>query len=118
MPQIIVRYSPALLTTIELSNLALPVRVLVAEVASTPKVPFTKSDIEWIPQSYENGTLAPVLALEIRTIGFPERKAKMNREAMQELKKKIMELEDFPESCRSLNSLIWVQFMDPDGVHV
>lgn len=118
MPQIIVRYSPQVITDKTLNNLSRPVRNLVAEVASTESIPFTEVDVEWMPKANHWTASAPILALEIRTIGFPERKAKMNREAMLKLKQEIIDLPDFPVRCKSQESLIWVQFTDPDGVHV
>ena len=124
MPQVIARYNPAVMQQREpgmishIESLGLAVIPLIAEAASTHTAQFTEDDIEWIPLAHELGTIAPDFAIEIRTIGFPGRKAKMDREAMIELRKKIVALIEFPKSCRHLKPLIWLQFIDPDGVHV
>ena len=118
MPQVIVRYRPSAVSSSAIHGIRDDVRMLVAEAASTEGVKLDLSDVDWVPQAYEPAAMAPNLAIEIRTIGFPERKAKMNRSTILDLKKRIMELPDFPSSCRRLELLIWVQFTDPDGVHV
>jgi hypothetical protein len=119
MPQVIARYDHKVFETIsQVRNLGFAIRRLVAEAASTERVPFTTKDIEWLPRVNGNGSIAPDFAIEIRTIGFPDRKEKMNEAAMRKLKEEILALPEFPESCRDLPSLIWVQFTDPDGVHV
>ncbi len=125
MPQIIVRYNGRAIggqnpsyTIKQLSEDIIP---LIAEAASTEWVPFTSKDIEWIPTPLDEYAIAPDLSLEIRTIGYPERKIKMNREAMLSLKKKIMATKGFHimfSTVQPTDPLIWVQFMDPDGVHV
>ena len=116
MPQVIFRYTPEFRVSAEiLSGFAQGVRKLVASAASTDKIQLAVDDIDWLPQANERGAIAPDYAIEIVTIGYPDRKAKMNRETMLKLKTDIVELAGFiPKDT----PLIWVHFLDPDGVHV
>lgn len=93
------------------------IRVLVAEAASTPGVTLNaNTDVDWIPQPYPRGTHAPI-SIEIETIGYPARKAKLTRERVLRLKEDILLIPQFPKfDPKTL--LIWVKFQDPYGVHV
>jgi hypothetical protein len=118
MPQIIVRHDPMFITVEALEAAAKYIRPLVAEAASTERVTFTENDIEWLPQPHHPGTIgAQDIALEIRTIGFPERKEKLNKAGVMELKKKIIEA-GFWKHASMDAPLIWMQFIDEAGVHV
>lgn len=118
MPQIIFRHPGLDIWT--LITIANDLRPLVAEAASTPGVILDpQKDIDFLPIRLEDGFMCAQLAIEIRTIGFPERKAKMGRESIAVLKETILALPNFPaDLLKEGEGLIWVQFMDPDGVHV
>jgi len=78
-------------------------------------------DIDWLPTPYPPGSLVfyPV-SIEIMTIGYPERKAKVTEGVMEELKLQILaELQElkFPGVDAS-NPLLWVIYTDPDGLHI
>ena len=96
---------------------------LVAEAASTDEVILDPvNDVDFIPQSYPRGTLvAYPISFEIETIGYPERKAKLTKDAMHLLKSKIADLlrkvdVDIPLHENAL--LIWLKYVDKDGLHV
>jgi len=117
MPQVIARYSHALFDNEQLEVLGRHIRVLVARVASTATMPLTGDDVDWLPQVNELGAIAPHFALEITTIGYPQRKEAMGRERILELKRDILKLDSkFPVGPD--DPLIWVKFTDPDDVHV
>ena len=121
MPQIIVRYSPKLAAIIEddLHELGLKCRKLVAEAASTPEVPFTTDDIEWITQPYGPGSSGVQnVSVEIRTIGRPERKAKLNKQRLLQLKQDFREAGFHQYMGGADVPLIWMQFVDVEGAHV
>lgn len=123
MPQVIFKYDPAEVTAERLLQIGEVVRPLVADAASTDQAKFTKEDIEWDPQPYHPGAIGvPRVAIELRTIGFPERKLKLNKERVLKLKTDIFDLaaEGGYTLCglQFEQALIWVQFIDPDGVHV
>ena len=120
MPQVIVRYDSKLIPQDELygrNPIGSACRRLIAEAASTDEVPFTIHDIEWITQPHGPGSIAPQIAIEIRTIGYPERKAKLNKERLEELKKDMLAA-GLEKYTASEAPLIWVQFIDAEGAHV
>ena len=117
MPQVIVRFNPDHIGEEQLYQLGLACRKLVAEAASTEEVPFTIHDIEWVTQPNGPGSIAPNIAVEIRTIGRPERKAKLNKERLEQLKKDFLAA-GFNKYSTEDQYLIWMQFIDPDGAHV
>lgn len=116
MPQIIFRYKKG----IEVSpQTASYICQLVAKAASTEARPLTEADVDWIPQQYELGARVPAnIAIEIRTIGYPDRIAKMDEKAMRALKFEIIALREFPGALIPKDPILWVQFLDPQGVHV
>ncbi len=121
MPQIIVRYDPVHISENYLRRLSTHCCHLVAVAASTPKAEFTSEDVEWILSPYGPGSVAPAVAVEIRTIGLPERKAKLTRERLKQLKSDFLAAgfaQYFPQHCSEDKLLIWMQFIDPDGAHV
>jgi hypothetical protein len=118
VPQIIFRHPGLDVWT--LAAIGHDLRKLVAEAASTPALTFDpEKDIDFLPVRLEEGSMCPQLAIEIRTIGFPERKAKMDRGCILALKEAVLQISQFPADLLKENEgLIWVQFVDPDGVHV
>lgn len=90
---------------------------IVAEAASTDAVTLGAQDFEWIHQPVGAGFIAPVVSIELRTIGFPERKTKLNEEEVLRLKQQFL-LKGLGDFVSGQELLIWVQFLDPDGVHV
>lgn len=125
MPQVIVRFNPRAIggrtpafTIHRFGQMVIP---LIMEASSTEQIRLVPKDIDWIPTPLAEYAIASDLSLEIRTIGYPERRIKMNREAMLLLKKKIMATEGFHTMFPTVvetDPLIWVQFTDTDGVHV
>lgn len=92
---------------------------LVAEAASTDKVALTEKDVDFIPQKLEPGSICPNIAIELRTIGFPERKKMMDETRMRKLVGHISNIPGWPSKAVSGHDpILWVQFIDPDGVHV
>lgn len=100
-----------------LSHIGSEIRKLVAEATSTDETRFCENDIDWIPIAVGPGALCPELQIDIQTIGFPDRIAKMNTEALMELKRKIIAIKGFPK-WNIEYPLIWLQFQDPRGAHV
>ncbi len=117
MPQIIIRYDPVLVDVTEIANMGDICRDLVADAASTEEVPFGSSDIDYITQPYGPGTIAPKVAIEIRTVGRPERVKKLNKERLLQLKKDFLDI-GFNQYAKESEPLIWMQFIDPRGEHV
>jgi hypothetical protein len=96
---------------------------LVAEAASTDEVILDPvNDVDFIPQPYPRGTLvANPISFEIEAIGYPARKAKLTKDAMHCLKREIADLlhrvnVDIPLHENAL--LIWLKYVDKDGLHV
>ena len=94
------------------------IRPLVAEAVSTGNLHLTEDDIEWIPQALEEGSIAPNFSIEIRTIGYPARKVKLDKKTVVTLQKAITDLSSFNWKGHIPRLPIWIQFVDPDGVHV
>ena len=99
------------------------IRRIVAEAASTDEVILDPvNDVDFIPQPYPLGTLvANPISFEIETIGYPARKSKLTKEAMHLLKSKIADLlhtvdVDIPLHENAL--LIWLKYVDKDGLHI
>jgi len=123
MPQVIFRYDPDLFpydnrgsSILTLGTQIIP---MIAEAVTTEVSPLTCEDIDWIPQAYELGYSAGAVAIELRTFGLPERKAKLKEAAVRALKTKILALPILARKSIDKDApLIWVQFQDPDGVHV
>ena len=99
-------------------GLGLAIRKLVAEAVSTEGKQLSENDVDWIPCPYHSAAIAPAVGLEIETIGFPARKAKLTQEVLLELKAKIISLPNFPTVNNSSAPLIWVKYVDPDGLHI
>lgn len=125
MPQVILRYTASYkqLRTLPHQLIAIGRQFLphIAQLASTDEVPLTVDDIEWYPQRIELGSIAPKYSLEIRTIGYDDRKERFGRDDVKALK--VILLAILGTFCDSeedkLTELpIWVHFIDPDGVHV
>lgn len=82
------------------------------------------NDVDFIPQpqSYPLGTLvAHPISFEIETIGYPARKAKLTKDTMHLLKRRIADRlhqvgVDIPLHESAL--LIWLKYVDKDGLHV
>lgn len=117
MPQLIVRYSPDHITPKRLREIGLKILPLVAAATSTDSVTLTDKDIEWILMPNGSGSIAPPVSIELRTIGFPERKKKLDQEEVITLKYAMLDA-GLRKFVRKGDPLIWVQFLDPDGVHV
>ena len=117
MPQCIFRYHKDTLSAEEVSRIGHHIRPLVAAAASTERVPFTEKDIEWIPEPYNPGASGVEVAIELRTIGFPERKKKLGRGGALALREKIIAVPGFPHVDPS-TPILWIQWQDPDGLHI
>jgi hypothetical protein len=98
-----------------------PLRKLVAAVASTQESPLHTVEVDFVPISYDDASavFSQPVAIEIETIGFPFRKAKMTEEKMTALKPVIAGiLDQIGLSVDLEKPLIWLKFQDPDGCHV
>ena len=109
MPLVVFRYRPEIrLSDEEIQLLGRAIRPLVAEAASTDEVHLTEDDVDWVPQRYEPGAIASV-SIEIRTIGYPARIAKLDPPTINRLRDQIVSLPRFPE-VDSKKPLLWLQF--------
>ncbi|GEM_PF-4619658 len=117
MPQCVFRYHKGKLSVDEVARIGLSVRPLIAEAAST-QVRFTMEDVEWIPEPYNDGASGvPEVAIEVRTLGFRDRKNKLDKAGALALREKITAVPGFPYvSPETL--LLWIQWQDFDGAHV
>lgn len=123
MPQVFFRYTSATKQLRTLPHNLIAIGRLfqphIAQLASTDEVQLTVDDIEWYPQRVELGAIAPAFSLEIRTIGHDDRKAKFGRDDVKALKVILLAILGTFSDGEPLEDLpIWVQFLDPDGVHV
>ncbi len=117
MPQVIFRYNESISRFI-LPDLGNRIRKLMAKTLSTKEHPLTPKDIDWLPYKNTEESMAPYVGIEIRMIGYPDRRKKLTLRILENLKMKSL------ETLNSLNGnkfkasdpLIWVQFTD--GPHV
>lgn len=115
MPKITVRYDSS---RFNVSGLISIYDALALKVASAAHESFSISDIDYY--TYENGPFshAPALAIEIQTIGWPERKTRMNASVLS-WRIIIEELHCVKKLNLSPRTpLIWIQYVDPEGLHV
>lgn len=99
------------------------IRSMVAKTFSTDTVCLDPCDVDFIPTLYPPGTLvASPIAIEIETIGFPDRKAMVTKEVMQDLKFQLFEvLVRYGENSPDIHlddPLVWLKYQDPDGFHI
>lgn len=118
MPQVIFRFHKHQVLGKKVEGLGIKIRELVALATTTEQHPVTENDVEWIPQPYEYGAIVPTASIEIRTIGYPDRKKRLSGQNVTDLKMSILCLKPSFPDVRPEDPLIWVQFIDPDGVHV
>lgn len=116
MPKITVRYNDRRLRCRALDKIYHELAELVAKAAD---ISFTKLDIDFYP--YPNSPVhsrAPLLAIEIETMGFPDRIDRMNAE----LPKWKAIVRAIPEVAAlripEKKPLIWLKPIDPSGRHV
>ncbi len=115
MPKITVRYNADRFRT---KGLRAIYEILGLQVAKTADPSFTLREIDYYV--YPNGPYshAPLLAIEIQTIGKRDRKKRMN-DAVAEWKRLV---EEIPEvqllRLPAGSALIWIQYVDKDGPHV
>lgn len=118
MPKVTMYYRSTHLNESDLLIIGTEVRKLVAAAASTNKVTLTPSDVDWIPQFCGDATFTNPVSIEIETIGYPERKQKLsNKELLMKLKSDILRILEFPPTGVG-EPLIWVKYVDPDGLHI
>lgn len=121
MPRVVFWYKRGTLSDIEIGDLANPIRDLVAKAVDFG---FTRDDVDFIPMELHPSTASvQMIMIDIETIGFDERKARLNEKAVLELKREIVMLRQFPDHFRphfmkGENQLVWTRFQDPAGVHV
>ena len=94
--------------------------VPLAHAMSTENHPLSPStDIDFIPITYPAGYIGLTIAIEIETIGSPERKAKVTKEMILALKNDFLWiLKQNGINFNEKNPLIWVKYVDPDGHYV
>lgn len=104
----------------EWKELGRQLAVPLAQAMSTKEhrlIPST--DIDFLPIPYPPGYIGHKVAIEIETIGYPERKAKFTAVAAQNLKDEFLRiLAANGINFDAKNHLIWVKYVDPDGPHV
>ena len=124
MPQVLVRYDPDIMGPTELINIGISARELIAEAVSTKGRGLMEHDIDWIACPHEAGSIASSFGIEIRTIGYPERRAKLNdKQTLLDLKATLLPIindviakSGNPRVFRIEEPMIWVQFTE--GEHV
>ncbi len=78
-----------------------------------------ETDIDFIPFVLHNSAIAPPISFEIETIGFPLRKEKVTKAVMFDLKIDfIAALTECDIKIDPETPLIWLKYIDPDGVHI
>lgn len=122
MPKLTVYYPQRVgLTNDQFNMIKGPLQRLIAESASTEQSPLTEEHVDFVPISYddESAQFSQLIAIEIETLGFPFRKAKMTEEAMTALKPLIKDILGPVGWHVDLNKpLVWLKFQDPAGSHV
>lgn len=109
MPLVVFRYGSEIkLSDEEIQQLGRMIQPLVAEAASTDEVHLNEDDVDWVPQRYEPGAIATV-SIEIRTIGYPARIAKLDPPTTNRLRDQIVALPMFPK-VDPKKPLLWFQF--------
>lgn len=79
----------------------------------------TTGIVDWVSIGYEPDTLfTQGLSFEIETFGRPVRKENLNKEALLDLKDRIINLVPSHVSTDPDKTLVWTKFVDPDGHHV
>jgi hypothetical protein len=113
MPQILFRYNEFLFSenpNVLLKKLGQQIIPLVLEATTTAESPLVFKDIDWITQPHGPGTTAAPIAIELRTFGFPARKAKLTEDALKALKEKILALPLLNRGAINKDDpLIWLQ---------
>lgn len=98
------------------------IRDLVAAALSTDERPLNRSHVDLIPLSYPGGTLTDYpISVTIETIGYPDRKAKLTKEAVLTLKEEILKILRngiWVHAVEWTGPLIWIKYVDQDGCHV
>lgn len=122
MPKNNFYYDPKIikLTPEEWTELGRTMAVPLAKVMSTESHRLSPStDIDFIPIPYPDGYIGLPIAVEIETIGYPERKAKVTEDMMRYLKGEFLWLlMQVDINVDGKKPLIWVKYVDPDGHHI
>ncbi|MDB5188073.1 MAG: hypothetical protein JWO50_593 [Candidatus Kaiserbacteria bacterium] len=100
----------------------LAIRKLVANAASTEATTLGIEDIDFLPLMYPPGAqLSALFSFEVETIGYPDRKAKLTKSVVRQLKFDIIDvLADDPNGVKldPAQPLVWIKYQDPDGPHI
>ncbi len=122
MPKNNFYYDPKVikLTPEEWTELGRELAVPLAHAMSTKNHPLSPStDIDFIPIAYPAGYIGLPVAIEIETIGYPERKTKVTENLMRALKRDLLWiLKENGINFDEKNPLIWVKYFDPDGHYI
>ncbi|MDB5264852.1 MAG: hypothetical protein JWN64_423 [Parcubacteria group bacterium] len=101
---------------------SLAIRQMVADAASTEGCIFGVEDVDFLPTFYPAGTkVSELISIEIETIGYPERKAKLTESAVRQLKLAFLQILAEDPAGITLDPdkpLVWLKFQDPDGHHI
>lgn len=123
MPKIVMYYDSAKLKLFPelLNEIGAHLAVAVADAMSTTEVKLEPTrDIDFLPFKYPAGYIGLPVSFEIEAIGFPERKAKVTKLVMLDLKQKfryiLLKLAHI--NVAEDAGLIWLKYVDPDGHHV
>lgn len=118
MPQIVVRYNPALVAQSTLGRIdeVLSPQVLTAAVADGTA--FTMDDIEFLTQPHGPcSKRVQNLAIEVRTMDLDARINNLNG-AVEEMKRSVVEAVNNETIASMKGYLIWIQPIDRRGRHV
>ena len=118
MPKVTLSYKKGIFTRLQLLHIGEEIKTLVAEAASTLDTKLTGNDVDFFAREHTDFDLAADVGIEIETIGFPQRRAKLGeRNVILKLKKGILASSWFPKISPD-SPLIWIKFWDPVGLHV
>lgn len=122
MPKLTV-YFPASteITTESLILVKTALQSIVAEAASTDSVSLSESDVDVLMTPYDPVlcSFSQAVAIEIETFGYANRKAKMTKVAVLDLKRELTSLLiRVGFMVDRTKPLVWLKYVDPEGHHV
>lgn len=107
-----------------LKSMGEQVRPVVADLMSTSDTKLTPDDVDWMPVAMPDGSIfGSPINIEIETFGFAERKKKLREVAFKD---RILDALDPHVGGKPLayglrlakRPLVWIKYVDPDGLHI
>lgn len=112
MTQALIRYNENNVLRSELTGIKFIILRLITEAVSTENIPLVaSSDVELIFESHSPGSIANDISIELKTIGYPERRKKLTEERILKLKRDLLEA-GLKKWMGDEIPLIWLQFTD------